>query len=201
MKTRLCLLLVVCSLFATAPAWAQLDRATLSGTVKDPNGAVLTAVTVTVSSEATKLAQTTLTNQDGMYLVVNLAPGSYVVTATAKGFSPLAQTVVLEVGQRARVDFALAVGAVAESVTVEATSPSSTPRPPCLAASCAATRSPNLPLAIRNWDDLLFTLPGVQGDRYTEQTGTTNAGRTGGVSIHGNRSLQNNFLLDGVDNN
>ena len=59
----------------------------------------------------------------------------------------------------------------------------------------------NLPLAIRNWDDLLFTIPGVQGDRYTEQTGTTNAGRTGGVSIHGNRSLQNNFLLDGVDNN
>ena len=58
-----------------------------------------------------------------------------------------------------------------------------------------------LPLAIRNWDDLLALVPGVQGDRYTEQAGGTSAGRTGGVSVHGNRSLQNNFLLDGVANN
>ncbi len=201
MKTRLCLLLVVCSLFATAPAWAQLDRATLSGTVKDPNGAVLTAVTVTVSSEATKLAQTTLTNQDGTYLVVNLAPGSYVVTATAKSFAPVAQSLVLDVGQRARVDFTLAVGAVTETVTVEATSSVLNTQTAVLGSVVRSNEVANLPLAIRNWDDLLFTLPGVQGDRYTEQTGTTNAGRTGGISIHGNRSLQNNFLLDGVDNN
>ena len=58
-----------------------------------------------------------------------------------------------------------------------------------------------LPLAIRNWDDLLAMVPGVQSDRYTEQAGGTSAGRTGGVSVHGNRSLQNNFLLDGVANN
>ena len=44
-------------------------------------------------------------------------------------------------------------------------------------------------------------LPGVQGDRYTEQAGSTAAGRTGGVNVHGDRSLQNNFMLDGVDNN
>jgi outer membrane receptor protein involved in Fe transport len=58
-----------------------------------------------------------------------------------------------------------------------------------------------LPLAIRNWDDLLAMVPGVQSDRYTEQAGGTSSGRTGGVSVHGNRSLQNNFLLDGVANN
>ena len=58
-----------------------------------------------------------------------------------------------------------------------------------------------LPLAIRNWDDLLALVPGVQGDRYTEQGGGTAVGRTGGVNVHGSRSLQNNFLLDGVDNN
>jgi TonB-dependent Receptor Plug Domain len=58
-----------------------------------------------------------------------------------------------------------------------------------------------LPLAIRNWDDLMVLVPGVQGDRFTEESGGTAAGRTGGVNVHGNRSLQNNFLLDGVDNN
>ena len=77
----------------------------------------------------------------------------------------------------------------------------SRPQAAALGTVVSRTEIANLPLAIRNWDDLLFTIPGVQGDRYTEQTGTTNAGRTGGVSIHGNRSLQNNFLLDGVDNN
>ena len=58
-----------------------------------------------------------------------------------------------------------------------------------------------LPLAIRNWDDLMVLVPGVQGDRFTEESGGTAAGRTGGVNVHGSRSLQNNFLLDGVDNN
>ena len=58
-----------------------------------------------------------------------------------------------------------------------------------------------LPLAIRNWDDMLALVAGVQGDRYSEEGGATALGRTGGVNVHGNRSLQNNFLLDGVDNN
>src|SRR5207249_1543653 len=58
-----------------------------------------------------------------------------------------------------------------------------------------------VPLSARNWDDLLGLVPGVQGDRYTEQGGGTASGRTGAVNVHGVRSLQNNFVLDGVDNN
>lgn len=52
-----------------------------------------------------------------------------------------------------------------------------------------------LPLSLRNWDDLLTLIAGVQGDRYTGEGGGTAAGRTGGVSVHGVRSLQNNFVL------
>ena len=59
----------------------------------------------------------------------------------------------------------------------------------------------DLPLSIRNWDDLLGLIAGVQNDRYTEEGGGTAAGRTGGANVHGVRSLQNNFVLDGVDNN
>ncbi len=59
----------------------------------------------------------------------------------------------------------------------------------------------DLPLSSRNWDDLLSGVPGVQADRYTEQGGGTANGRTGGANVHGVRSLQNNFVLDGVDNN
>jgi outer membrane receptor protein involved in Fe transport len=93
------------------------------------------------------------------------------------------------------------VGALTETVEVQGVTPLLDTQSAVVGTVVSQAEVSNLPLAIRNWDDLLFTLPGVQGDRYTEQTGTTNAGRTGGVSVHGNRSLQNNFLLDGVDNN
>jgi len=58
-----------------------------------------------------------------------------------------------------------------------------------------------LPLSGRNWDDLIALVPGVQADRYTEEGGGTANGRTGGANVHGVRSLQNNYVLDGVDNN
>ena len=142
-----------------------------------------------------------MTSGEGTYLVVNLPPGEVILEAEAPGFQRFARTVVLAVGNRASLDLTLAVGALTETVRVEGVSPLLDSQSPVVGSVVSQTEVSNLPLAIRNWDDLLFTIPGVQGDRYTEQTGTTNAGRTGGVSIHGNRSLQNNFLLDGVDNN
>jgi hypothetical protein len=192
---------VAFSLLQAAFASAQVDRATVTGTVTDAAGAVLPGVAVKATSSATGVSESTITNSEGVYLIVNLAPGSFVVTATLTGFSTMSQTVLLEVGQRARLNFALAVGGVTETVTVEGISTPINTQNAVLGSVVRRHEVANLPLAARNWDDLLFTLPGVQGDRYTEQTGTTNAGRTGGVSIHGNRSLQNNFLLDGVDNN
>jgi len=57
------------------------------------------------------------------------------------------------------------------------------------------------PLYLRQWDDLIRLVAGVQANRYTDQSGATSAGRTGGFNIHGVHSLQNNFVLDGVDNN
>ena len=88
-----------------------------------------------------------------------------------------------------------------ESVTVTGVSPMLSTEPAVLGTVVSSDQVSKLPLSIRNWDDLLAMVPGVQSDRYTEQGGGTSVGRTGGISVHGNRSLQNNFLLDGVDNN
>jgi outer membrane receptor protein involved in Fe transport len=194
---------LLCALVALlpAPAGAQIDRATLTGVVHDPTGAVVPGATLTVTRDATGVRRATTTTADGTYLVVDLTPGEYLVEAAAPGFQTAAQLVVLTTGQRARLDLDLAASGVAETVTVQAAVPLLETQAAALGTVVSRNEIANLPLAIRNWDDLLFTIPGVQGDRYTEQTGTTNAGRTGGVSIHGNRSLQNNFLLDGVDNN
>jgi hypothetical protein len=57
------------------------------------------------------------------------------------------------------------------------------------------------PLFLRNWDDLLRTVPGVQINRYTNQSGATSAGRVGDFNVNGVHTLQNNFILDGIDNN
>jgi len=188
-------------LFTVLPASAQVDRATLTGVVRDPSNAVLPATTVTVVNTATGVEQTVTTSGEGAYLIVNLAPGPYVVTAAKAGFQTSSLSLTLSVGQRARLDLSLPLGTVGEAVTVQATAALLDTQSAVVGSVVSRNEVANLPLAIRNWDDLLFTLPGVQGDRYTEQSGTTNAGRTGGVSVHGNRSLQNNFLLDGVDNN
>jgi len=199
MKRIACLLVLLCC--SGSLTSAQVDRATVTGAVKDPSDALVAKATVTLTHVATQVTATTTTNAEGTYVLVNLAPGEYLAVAESPGFQKLAEVVVLQVGQRARLDFALKAGAVTETVRVEGVRPLIDTQSAVLGTVVGRHEVANLPLAIRNWDDLLFTLPGVQGDRYTEQSGTTNAGRTGGVSIHGNRSLQNNFLLDGVDNN
>lgn len=192
--------LFVCLLLPSA-ALAQVDRATLTGVVRDASNAVMPGATVKVTNLATGVEHTTVTTGQGSYLVVNLIPGQHLVEASAPGFQTFSQMVELSTGQRARIDVSLAPGAVTETVKVEGVTPLLDTQSAAVGTVVSRSEVANLPLAIRNWDDLLFTLPGVQGDRYTEQSGTTNAGRTGGVSVHGNRSLQNNFLLDGVDNN
>jgi hypothetical protein len=195
-------LVAVLALLSVAPAvQAQVDRATLSGTVKDSAGGVLAGATVTVTNVATNVADKTTTSSTGSYLVVNLRSGQYLVEAEAAGLQKGVQSVILEIGQRGRVDFALAVGGVSETVTVEGARRLLNTEDATLGTVIDNNAVANLPLAIRNWDDLLALVPGVQGDRYTEQGGGTSFGRTGGVNVHGARSLQNNFLLDGVDNN
>jgi Carboxypeptidase regulatory-like domain/TonB dependent receptor/TonB-dependent Receptor Plug Domain len=185
-------------LLIAGEAQAQLDRASLTGTVKDSTGAVIPNATVTITGP--QAPATTTTNAEGTYLVLSLVPGRYVVVAESAGFQKSSRAVILEVGQKGRVDFTLGVG-VTETVTVEAATRLLNTEQSSLGTVMDQGKVANLPLAIRNWDDLLALVPGVQGDRFTEQGGGTSFGRTGGVNVHGARSLQNNFLLDGVDNN
>src|SRR6185436_13974143 len=182
-------------------AHAQVDRATLSGVVRDQTGAVVPNANVAVTNSATNVASRLKTNAEGAYLAVNLVPGTYLVEVEASGFQKKTDAVILEVGQRARLDVTIGVGTVAESVTVEGARRLLSTEQAALGTVIDQMAVSKLPLAIRNWDDLLALVPGVQGDRFTEQGGGTSFGRTGGINVHGARALHNNFLLDGVDNN
>jgi hypothetical protein len=192
---------LVLLLLGTATAGAQVDRATLSGIVKDTAGGVVPGATVVVTSLNTNVEARQVTTETGAYQAVNLIPGRYRVEVELSGFKKVAQVVTLEVGDRARLDLTLEAGSFSETVTVAETQRLLNANDATLGAVIPQTQVANLPLAIRNWDDLLALVPGVQGDRYTEQGGGTSFGRTGGINVHGARALQNNFLLDGVDNN
>ncbi|HEX4567981.1 MAG TPA: carboxypeptidase regulatory-like domain-containing protein, partial [Vicinamibacterales bacterium] len=189
------------AILAPCAAFAQVDRATLTGTIKDTVGALVPGATVSITNQAINTVQHQETTGTGEYLFVSLIPGKYQIDVELNGFKKNSQIVTLEVGQRARVDAVLEVGAVTESVQVTETAHLLNANDATLGAVIPQTQIANLPLAIRNWDDLLSLVPGVQGERYTEQGGGTSFGRTGGINVHGARALQNNFLLDGVDNN
>ena len=99
-------------------AMAQVDRATLSGVVRDSGGGVLPGATVTVTNLATNLESQQQTTETGGYQVVNLIPGKYRIDVELSGFKKSSQVVTLEVGQRARLDVELAVGSFSETVVV-----------------------------------------------------------------------------------
>jgi len=193
-----CTAIVLCTAVSAA---AQVERASLTGTVKDQSDAVVPGAAVTARNVATDVGSTSVTDSQGTYTIAALIPGEYIVDVDLQGFRKISKRVALDTGQRARLDFALSVGGLEQSVSVEAVSALVNTEQATLGTVISQPEVARLPLSLRNWDDLLGLAAGVQGDRYTEQAGSTAAGRTGGVNVHGVRSLQNNRLLDGVDNN
>src|ERR671910_2925109 len=189
--------------FATLPtdSVAQVDRAALTGVVRDNSGGVVPAAQIKLTSISSGAEREVKATDTGTYQVTGLGSGEWLVEIAAAGFQTVAQTVRLEIGQRAQLDVTLPIGGVSERVVVEGVTPLLDTQSAVLGTVVSEKEIATLPLALRNWDDMLFLVPGVQGYRYTEESGGTSAGRTGGISVHGHRSLQNNFLLDGVDNN
>lgn len=194
--------LVLAWLVPAAHGWCQVQNASLTGLVSDPSGAVVAGATVTASDNATHLAYQTKTDSSGYYLLGGLNIGTYTVTVEMKGFKKaIHDNVVLDIGERGRNDFQLTLGEVSQVVEVKTAATALQTESASPRVDITNTEVLDLPLGRRNWDDLLLLSSGVTGDRYTEQSSATSSGRTAIVDVHGVRSLQNNFLLDGVDNN
>jgi hypothetical protein len=95
----------------------------------------------------------------------------------------------------------MTVGSEKTSVTVEAIAPQLSTQDATVGAVIDNNFITQFPLLLRGWDDLTILVAGVQGLRQTDQAGAANSSRAGQFNVHGVRSLQNNFLLDGLDNN
>jgi Carboxypeptidase regulatory-like domain/TonB dependent receptor len=183
--------------------FAQVDTASLTGLISDSTGAVVPGARVVVVNEGTNIASETVTTEEGYYTFPNLRPGLYTISAEKNGFQRQSRTdIKLSIEQRARLDFALGVGPVSETITVTGDSSVALQRSDASLGNVVdSQRITTLPLLQRSWDDLISQVAGTQADPYTEQSGGTAAGRTGAVNVHGVRSLMNNFILDGQDNN
>lgn len=191
-------------------AFGQTESAKIQGTVADVNGAVISGATITVRSSATGRETKVTSNEDGNYTVLSLQPGEYQIEVTQANFKTTKQEVTLTVAQSATLDFALEAGAVSETVTVTTDVPQVETSSSAVGEVIAGREAVELPLNGRNVLELARLTPGVtQGIPAGFATGvsgnseTYRARNTGGaaLSVNGQRTQANNFLLDGVDNN
>jgi hypothetical protein len=117
-RVILAVLLLVASASA---AFAQFDRGTISGTIKDPQGGVVPGVTVTATATQTQQARSTVTDGSGFYTFANLQPGRYDISAELQGFKKInRQGVQLDASASLTLDFSLDTGSLTEEVTVTA---------------------------------------------------------------------------------
>ncbi|HEV2276427.1 MAG TPA: carboxypeptidase regulatory-like domain-containing protein [Acidobacteriaceae bacterium] len=180
---------------------AQINTASLSGLATDSSGAALAKVTVTATSSSTGYSRTVRTDPAGLYSFQDLPIGPYTIEINAPGFKSLSEEVTLHVGEKAREDFHLQVGSTSQTVEVQAAASALSPDDSSIGMVVESKTIEETPLSLRNWDDLLRIVPGVQISRYTQQSGATSAGRVGDFNVNGIHSLQNDFILDGIDNN
>jgi hypothetical protein len=180
---------------------AQVNTGSVSGLVLDPSGAAVAGTEVTVKSADTGYQRTSKSLADGAYSLTDLPIGAYSLTASASGFQGVEQRVNVGVGERVRLDVHLTIGAANQTVEVTDSGVQLQRDDASIGMLVTSDVIAETPLYLRNWDDLLRVVPGVQISRYTNQSGATSAGRTGDFNVNGVHSLQNNFILDGIDNN
>jgi hypothetical protein len=189
-------------------ASAQVERASLIGTVTDNSGAVLPGVMIKVTNEGTNTSVNLTTDAAGDFRAVNLTPGTYAVEAEKAGFQRrITKGLVLQVAQEARLDIQLPLGGVEQTIEVSAAAPLLQTEGSTVGQVIDTKPIETLPLNGRNIVQLAVLAPGVTGLSYA-QTGTINSGirpdelRPGGTTLlaNGARDSSNQLLLDGIDN-
>ncbi len=192
---------------ANISARAQESRAAIFGTVTDPNGAIVSGASVTVTQVTTNLSVTTVTGSEGQFKIPSLPIGDYRIEAGATNFAKAELTdLLLRVGEERRVDIKLSIVGLESEVSIEA--PLTESSQATLSSVIPSERVENLLLSGRQIQELALTAPGVSasgGFRSSafNQFGlaTPNDGNGGAFNVNGASSRSNGFYLDGVDIN
>jgi len=197
-------LAILCCL-APPPAGAQAVSGTILGFVKDSTGAVVPGATVTLLNTRTGFSRTVVTDSHGEYSAPSIPTGTYTVTGELSGFKKVSMAnVLVGVDQKVRMDLALQLGDLTEVVEIQAETPLLNTSSSDLGATIVEEQIRTLPLNGRNFVSLTRTVPGVLRGipgANIDGAGSLAWRASAAFSAMGQRPRDNNYMLDGVDNN
>jgi len=187
--------LTFCAFTQTSLVAQTVDTAIL-GTVVDSAGGAVANATVTLTQASTALSKTSITGGSGGYEFRYLLPGEYVVEAKLAGFNTERRSGInIQLGQQAKVDFTLQVGAVQQTVEVKSAPPLLQTENASLGNVVGTERIENLPLNGRKFNDLAILTPGVQVYNPDLHSSSTDGSQIGG---NGGRLIWGQVNVDGI---
>lgn len=199
-----CVMGIAMAAFSASLTSAQTaTTGTLTGTITDASGSVLPGVRVVAVNEATNESREAISGGDGLFVIPLLGPGRYRVDATLSGFKTKShQSAPINVAESTRLDIRLEVGRIEELVSVVATPLLVQTEMSALGRVVDERVIENLPLVTRNFTQILALSPGISaGVTNASEFGRGSGGLVGSDSapqVHGARSSDNNFQMDGV---
>jgi hypothetical protein len=178
-------------------ALGQMYFGGIVGTVTDPSGAAIPGASITIVNTGTAASFHVTTNAQGDYEMMHLVPGVYTVTSEMKGFKKtVVADVTVRVSSTTTANLRMAVGAVTQSVTVTAATPLLDTTSGTVGTVVSSQSTVDLPLATRDFTQLMQLVPGsIRAGANDSIAGGSN------FSISGNQRMQNNFTVDGVNDN
>jgi hypothetical protein len=197
-------LVVVFMLFGAISSYSQVTGATLSGTITDSSGGVIPGAQISVTNTATGIKQEFQADSAGYYTAPNLAPGTYEVRVTAKGFNTTILTVTLGVGAQQQLNIPMKLGEASQTVEVTGALEQVDLTSSTLTAQVESQTISDLPLNGRDWTSLATLNPGVnliETQVDYAQSARGNRGFGAQLTISGQRTTNNNYRLDGISVN
>src|ERR1700722_15071622 len=190
------IVLVICSILSSGRSWAQLDQGTVTGVVEDNAGAVLSGASVELSNVGTGLKLQTKTDGSGVYSFPPVNVGIYEVSASAAGFETTTQkNVRVNVQGRVNIELKLSPGKVTETVVGSTDPPLLQSQDASVGQVMTSLTVNATPLNGRNWVYIAQLAAGVDPSHGSRAQGD------GDFYANGQRVVQNNFIIDGLDNN
>ena len=192
-------------LLSQRSSWAQIATADIIGTVTDASGAVVPEAKVTATNTETGLVYPGQSSSDGNFLLTQLPVGRYKVAVSKAGFKAVEiSDISLTIGQRLREDVKLQIGTASQSVEVQAESVQLQTDSATVQSTIEEHQVQDLPLEGRNFAQLVQLIPGATdytGGTFSTGNALDDRRRGSAVSVNGFLGTQNNFMIDGMDNN
>jgi Carboxypeptidase regulatory-like domain/TonB-dependent Receptor Plug Domain len=190
-------------IFTACVAQAQFDIGSLVGTIRDQSGAAVAGASITATNIATNIETAANSDGSGGYEIPSLHVGTYTISAKAPNYAEaVAQNISISVGSRQRIDLILKIGQAQASVEVSDVALQLETDSSQRGQTITQYQTEALPLVSRNYSDLLALVTGSRQAPTAATTSSINSlVRQGAYNVNGQRSMFNNFLLDGMDNN